>query len=131
VRVFLDANVLFSAATPDSATRTLLNHVVGKAEAVTNEHAWEEARRNIELKRPHLAAELMALRSKIHFSSRLVFVRTARLPAKDHPILGGAIAAKCTHLWTGDKRHFGALYGDTIQGVRIVSGVMLADELHP
>ena len=51
------------------------------------------------------------------------------LPPKDVPILGGAIAGSATHLLTGDERDFGALYGKTIQGVKIVSPKMLADEL--
>jgi hypothetical protein len=32
-------------------------------------------------------------------------------------------------LSTGDKRHFGRLYGRTVHGTRIVSGAMLADEV--
>jgi len=33
----------------------------------------------------------------------------------------GAIAARATHLLTGDAQHFGAYYGKTIKGVRILS----------
>ena len=31
------------------------------------------------------------------------------------PIVATAVAAECTHLLTGDKRHFGRLYGETRQ----------------
>ncbi|MEW6487686.1 MAG: hypothetical protein AB1578_07205 [Thermodesulfobacteriota bacterium] len=33
------------------------------------------------------------------------------LPLKAQVILAAAIAAKATHLLTGDRRHFGPLYG--------------------
>jgi len=51
------------------------------------------------------------------------------LPLKDVPILGGAIAGHATHLLTGDERDFGKYWGKTIQGVKIVSPRMLAEEL--
>ena len=126
--VFLDANILFSAATPDSPTRALLNIILQHARAVTNEHAWEEARRNLEHKRPHLITALNELKSGIEFTGNFKEVALPPLPDKDQPVIGGAIASRCTHLWTGDKRHFGPLYGRTIQGTMIVSGVMLANE---
>ena len=48
---------------------------------------------------------------------------------KDIPILGGAIANKATYLLTGDKKDFGELWGREVQGVKIVSPRMLAEEL--
>ena len=129
MRVFLDANILFSAAMPDSFTRELLDVVWRHAKAITNQHAWEEARRNIEYKRPHRAGALNALKPKIEFTDKFKEIIQPVLPDKDRPIMGGAVGSRCTHLWTGDKRHFGSLYGHTVQGVKIVSGVMLADEI--
>jgi hypothetical protein len=129
VRVFLDANILFSSASPDSATRAMIDRISITAELVTNQHAWEEARRNIELKRPHLLQELAALKSRMEITERFKHVDDTGLPDKDLPVLGSAIASVCTHLWTGDKHHFGPLYGNVIQGTRVVSGVMLAKEL--
>jgi hypothetical protein len=38
------------------------------------------------------------------------------LPDKDRSILGGAIAGNCTHLITGDFKHFGPHYGTHWQG---------------
>jgi hypothetical protein len=52
-----------------------------------------------------------------------------KFPLKDAPILGGAIAGQATHLLTGDERDFGKFWGKTIQGVKIVSPRMLAEEL--
>lgn len=129
MRVFLDANILFSAAAPDSPTRTLLDIILRHARAVTNEHAWEEARRNVGRKRPHLIAALNNLKPRIEFTSDFKEVAQPVLPDKDQPIICGAVASRCSHLWTGDKRHFGPLYGRTIQGAKIVSGVMLANEI--
>jgi len=51
------------------------------------------------------------------------------LPLKDRPILGGAIGGRATHLLTGDERDFGKYWGRTIQGVKIVSPKMLAEEM--
>ena len=55
MRVFLDANILFSAAADDSPTRALLGIILRHAKAATNEHAWEEARRNVDQPRGHEA----------------------------------------------------------------------------
>jgi len=52
-----------------------------------------------------------------------------KLPLKDVPILGGAVAGNATHLLTGDQQDFGIYFGKTVQGVKIVSPRMLADEL--
>ena len=43
--------------------------------------------------------------------------------------LDAAIAGRCTHLVTGDRTHFGALYGRTIHGVTIVSPRQFVEEL--
>lgn len=43
------------------------------------------------------------------------------IPAKDRPILQAAIAAKATHLITGDVPHFGEYFGRRIGGVLILS----------
>jgi len=130
MRVFADANVLFSAADPESATWILLKALFHHATVVINEHVWEEARRNIKMKRPGLISGLEELKSRFHFSLRMTTVGNSGLPDKDQPVLGGAVADHCSHLWTGDKRHFGHLYGKTIGGTHVVSATVLADELH-
>jgi len=129
MKVFADANVLFSAADPASATRILLNALFLHATIVVNQHVWEEARRNLEMKRPGWANNLEELKPSFQFSSRLTMVKDSQLPDKDQPVLNGAVAARCSHLWTGDKRHFGYLYGKTINGTLIVPATVLADEL--
>ena len=44
-----------------------------------------------------------------------------RLPDKDTPIFLAAIHAGCTHLLTGDARHFGPWFGQSIGGVHILT----------
>jgi hypothetical protein len=129
MRVFLDANILFSASAPESATRAVLNAILTHATAVTNRHAWEEARRNLEYKRPGQVAELQRLESQIEMTGLFAPVVGISLPDKDQPVLGSAVASRCTHLWTSDRRHFGALYGKTVGGTKVASSIALADEL--
>jgi predicted nucleic acid-binding protein len=49
------------------------------------------------------------------------------LPEKDRPVLAAAIHHRCDMLVTGDRTHFGQLYGKTIRGVTILSPAMLAE----
>ncbi len=119
MRIFLDANILFSGARRGSRLRALLDLLIAHCECVTNAYAVEEARRNLELKDPARVREFQALVTELPVA----------VEPKDIPILGGAIAGKATHLLTGDARHFGAHFGKTIQGVRIVSPKLMADAL--
>lgn len=130
MRVFLDANILFSASDENSATRNLLARVTARGEALTSPHAWEEARRNLAAKRPGLLPGLESLESSVSVTHALHLPAPMDLPEKDLPIVAGAIGARCTHLWTSDRTHFGALYGQTLAGVRVVSSIMLAAEVH-
>lgn len=129
MKVFLDANVIFSAADPDSATRRLLREVVRHGVAVTSPHAWEEARRNLSRKRPEHELRLAELSRFITVSAAFAPPPESGLPLCDVPILAGALGAHCSHLWTSDKQHFGRYYGKSLAGLRVVSSVMLAGEL--
>ncbi len=118
-RLFLDANVLFSAAyRPDASLLRLwkLKNVV----LCSSRYAIEEAR--INLADEEQQARLMTLSGLIHLfepgSGRLP--RGISLPEKDAPILLATIAAHATHLLTGDVRHFGAYFGKRIEGVVIL-----------
>ena len=42
------------------------------------------------------------------------------LAEKDRPILAMAVAARATHLLTGDVRRFGRYYGQTVAGLQIL-----------
>ena len=129
MKIFLDANILFSAADPASATRCLLETVARGASAITCPHAWEEARRNLQLKRPEHLNGLSGLKRLVTLSHAFALPPETDFPSCDIPILAGALGGRCTHLWTSDKKHFGRYYGKELAGVRVLSSVLLADEL--
>jgi uncharacterized protein len=123
-RVFLDANVLFPAAyASDFRLRTLWS-LAGVA-LVTSEFAREGARRNLLLHQSSGLAALdellagMTIASEVGAGSSLP--TDLALAEKDRPILAAAVAFRCTHLLTGDTRHFGPLYGREVQGVRVLT----------
>jgi uncharacterized protein len=129
MRIFLDANILFSAALPKSQMRVFLETISSQADFLTNAYAVEEARRNLELKFPGSLKNLEQLVKKCEMISQMAADLEIELPLKDKPILGGAIAGHATHLLTGDKRDFGKYWGKTVQGVKIVSPKLLAEEV--
>lgn len=129
MKVFLDANILFSASDENSATRQLLDMLCRGGSPVTSPHAWEEARRNLNAKRPQLLAGFEGLRSVITITHAFALPPDVKVAEKDKPILAGAIGSGCTHLWTSDRLHIGALYGTTVHGVTILSSIQLADVL--
>ncbi len=129
MRVFLDANILFSAADSHSATRQLLDEVLERTEAMTNPHALEEARRNLQMKRPQHLKGLTAIQRRITETAAFNNQVQVEVPDEDIPIVAGAVGSGCSHLWTSDRRHFGRYYGKRIHGVLVVSSTMLADLL--
>jgi predicted nucleic acid-binding protein len=120
-RLFLDANVLFSAAyRPHAALRRLWE--LGDVELVTSSYALEEARVNLQepMQRECLEQLPHAVRIIAGFINRPL-PEAVTLPDKDRPILLAAIDARATHLLTGDFRDFGPYYGQAIEGVLILS----------
>ena len=118
--LFLDANILFSAAYSDDSGLRRLWSLEGVV-LLTSDYALEEARRNL--------PDSTALGRLESLEDGLRIVRAVHqerdphgsgLPLKDLPILNAAIAAECTHLLTGDITHFGPLLGRTLRGVLIL-----------
>lgn len=130
MRVFLDANILFSAADSQSATRQLLDEVLDRAEAVTSQHTLEEARRNLQIKRPQHLGGLAAIQRRVTTTAAFDNQIQVELPQEDIPVVAGASGSGCSHLWTSDRRHFGQYYGKKIGGILVVSSIMLADLLN-
>jgi len=128
VRVFLDANVLFSGAhSPSGRARGLFSLAERRfCELVTSEHAIAEARRNLVTKNSPTAKDLEDL---LHQVTRVAeggpalvsWAAGQGLPENDAPILAAAAAADTDLLVTGDRRNFGHLYGKTAGRVRIVT----------
>jgi predicted nucleic acid-binding protein len=119
-RLFLDANILFSAAYREGAGLTRLWQVA-TATLLTSPYAIEEARRNLDSddQRARLDALLPAVELIGELSADEDLAQQSGLPEKDIPILLAAIAGQATYLLTGDVRHFGPLFGTTICGVHI------------
>lgn len=133
MRLFLDANILFSAAWRDDnpAERLLGLAANGYCALVTSRLAIEEARRNLRAQRATRVANLDALLTAVEVCVDPVPADLERaqlhgLPDKDVPILAAAIVASADALVTGDRRHFGRLYGKRIGGVMVTG---LADAL--
>lgn len=118
--LFLDANVLFSAAyRPDSRLREFWS--LADAQLVTSAYALEEARRNLGSADQRRRLEELAAGVRVtEESGTWALPPDADLPAKDRPILSAAIVSGATHLVTGDRTHFGAWYGSRIGGVLVV-----------
>ncbi len=129
MKVFLDANILFSGSVSGSKIAKLIKIIQKHGECVTNLYAIEEARKNIERKKYGSIQGLESLLEDITVGSELVLNIPIELKSKDIPILGGAIALNCTHLMTGDKRDFGFLYGKQVENVLVVSPKLLAEEM--
>ena len=111
IRVFLDANVLFTASHNPNGKASLLIEMSAKQRWIllSSEYAVQEARRNLSRKFPHGLAGLEKLLGTI----RIVApppgqVCPVRLPAKDQPIFLAAMAGQASHLLTGDWKDFGA-----------------------
>jgi predicted nucleic acid-binding protein len=119
-RVFLDANVLFSAAYHSDAGLGVLWHRGGTA-LLTSAHAVDEARRNLsgEDQRRRLEALVRACEI-VPGPAAALLPEGLVLPPDDQVIFLAAMAARATHLLTGDRTHFGPYYGRTVAGVLIV-----------
>lgn len=128
MRLFLDANVLFSAArSEDSRAHTLFQLArAGSCSLVTSPFAIEEARRNTGLKQPERTAALEALLRDAEVGpecsqEQVAWAQSQGLPVKDAPILAAAVLSRCDALVTGDRAHFGGLFGKTVGGVAVLS----------
>jgi predicted nucleic acid-binding protein len=112
LKVFVDANVLFSAAySDDNLQKTLLQLGASKGlHFVTCDYAVEEALRNLQRKTPPALARLSLLLTGCSIVATPTDGEVPRgLPPKDHPIWRGASATACEVLLTGDRKDFGKL----------------------
>ncbi len=129
MRVFLDANVLFSASRSESNIRRLLDWLFDEHTAVTSDLAVEEARKNLSLKRKAWIPGFESLIDEIELVPSVLFELPVTLESKDAPLLCSAIRSHCDLFVTGDRRDFGHLFEQTVQGVRVVSVLGLAETL--
>ncbi len=111
VIVFLDANILFSAALGGESFSLLWDLAQqGKIILLSSPYCMIEARRNIERKRPQALSNFEEKLSGVHsVVSRITMNFQSDLNDKDRPVFDDAIAAGVDVLLTGDVRHFGLL----------------------
>lgn len=134
MRIFLDANILFSAARAPGAMRRLLSMAEDAGhELWADTYVFEEARRNLVAKSPDGLAVLEAIARRIRIGGLpvggVLLPEAAILPEKDRPVLAAAIHHRCDVLITGDRTHFGPLYGQRLQDLLILSPAQLAERL--
>lgn len=122
-RLFLDANVLFTAAHNPSGKAALVVELGthGYWRIITSTLAVEEARRNLAVKfpsaLPHLEILLNDITVRPSVSDRPC---PLDLPAKDRPIFLTAHHGRATHLLTGDMQHFGPFMNDAPRAAGIL-----------
>ena len=134
MRVFLDANILFSATKSAGAVRELLRLLLDRGhEGWVDDYVVIETRRNLTAKEPDALIAFKALLKRLRISPaqapgpELTLVNW--LPEKDRTVLAAAMRLRCDALVTGDRTHFGPGYGKMFAGVTIHSPRSLAKQL--
>lgn len=134
MRIFVDANVLFSAARSAGAIHTLLQALQFEGHALAADaYLVAEARRNLEAKAgadalvylQGLLAQ-MDVRQVSYAEVAHAHSLVGWLPEKDQLVLLAAMAMRCGFLLTGDRTHFGAGSGKTFAGVTVYAPARLA-----
>lgn len=124
MRLFLDANVLFTAAHNPLGKAALVIQFEdrGSWKLFSSKFALEEARRNLERKFPDHLERLTTFESRIQFIEHQPNQAFPDgLAHKDQPIFQAALACRATHLLTGDLKDFGPFMnrpGETF-GIRV------------
>ena len=110
MRVFLDANVLFTAAHNPKGKAAFIIELgaAGHFSLFTSDAARKEAERNLRAKYPDAFPLLVALIDRITLvTADLSAPFPDGLPIKDAVIFQAASTCSATHFLTGDLRHFG------------------------
>lgn len=129
-RLFLDANILFSAAYRPNAG--LLRFWQLKNVALCSSHyAVEEARFNLTDESQYRRLTRLARPVQLFDPSLREFPSGVVLPDKDKPILLAAVEARAPYLITGDVRHFGPYHGKRIEGILILTPADYLKNLRP
>ena len=135
MRIFLDANILFSAVKSDGAVHAFVAMLLDVGhECWVDGYVVDEARRNIMAKAPARLPHLDGLVSRLRMSVVAPAAARAEVdgrPEKDRLVLAAAVALECDALVTGDRAHFGKFYGRLLAGVMIHSPRSLYDHLVP
>jgi predicted nucleic acid-binding protein len=117
-RLFLDANVLFSAAYKINA-RLLPLWEIRNVVLCSSHYALQEARINLAGEDQWKRLTDLSGSLRLFEAGQTPLPSGILLPDKDVPIFLAAIEARATHLLTGDVRHFRAYFGKKIAGIVI------------
>ena len=110
IRLFLDSNVLFTAAHNPEGKASLVIELAGAGnwEVVTSAYCIAEARLNLDRKHPAALGRLSEILRTVRLVPDVAGERcTLLLPVKDRPVFASAQRCKATHFLTGDRCHFG------------------------
>lgn len=118
-RLFLDANILFSAAYRPDAGLIRLWRMRGVT-LCSSHYAVEEARINLGDEKQWERLRRLSERLELFDPAVQRLPVEIRLPEKDVPILLAAMEARASHLLTGDVRHFGVYFGKKISGIMVL-----------
>jgi len=118
-RLFLDANVLFSAAYKIHA-RLLPLWELKNVTLCSSHYALQEARINLAGEDQWTRLTELSGSLQLFEAGQTPLPPGVLLPEKDTPIFLAAIKARATHLLTGDVRHFRAYFGKKIEGITIM-----------
>jgi predicted nucleic acid-binding protein len=120
-RLFLDANILFSAAYREGAGIRQFWEL-SSVKLLTSQYAFEEAKRNLnQTQGSRLARLIKHVKVYAEYGNEAYIPKNILLRKKDRPILAAAIGSEANYLITGDFRDFGCLYGQRILGVMILA----------
>lgn len=128
MKVFLDANVIFSASLPKAGGARALLFEAARCGAicVASERVLGEVERNLMSKAPqgmtdfpHMAARIVLVPEPAN--AAVEAAQEAGIVAKDAPVLAAALQCGADWFVTGDMRHFGHLVGSRLEGVLVLS----------
>jgi len=124
VRLFLDANILFTAARTPAGKGAFVIACGGEGywQLITSAYAVEEARRNLERKTPAALPQLAELLCTLEIVIPSPSAPCPdNLPLKGLPIFQAAHTGAASHLLTGDLKDFGPLmnHADLTFGILI------------
>lgn len=112
MKLFLDANILFTAARTPLGKAALIIDCGGRGYwgLLTSSYAIEEVRRNLERKSPTSLPELVGLLRNIDIVIPFLSAPCPdNLPLKDRPIFQAAHTGAASHLLSDDLKDFGQL----------------------
>lgn len=119
-RLFLDGNILFSAAyRPDAGLLALWK--LKRVALCSSHYAVAEARVNLSDEDQRQRLEDLSGKLELFDAAVQSLPAGVSLPEKDVPILLAAIEARATHLLTGDVKHFGMYFGKRVAGIIVVA----------